>query len=77
MRIEGRTVSHDAVLTETLVETLEQFEPDDPERVITKLEDVVDFPEHYLDRLKNHPGYKRRVGDFRILIDWDRCDETL
>lgn len=67
----------DVVLTETLVGTLEQLETEDADRIINKLEDIVDFPSHYLDRLKNHPGYKLRVGDFRVLIDWDKGDETL
>ena len=70
-------MSHEVVLTETLIATLEQFEPDDAERIISKLEDTVDFPDHFLDRLKNHPGYKLRVGDFRILIDWDKERQTL
>ena len=70
-------MAHEVVLTETLVETLEQFETDDAERIITKLEDIGDVPDHFLDRLKNHPGYKLRVGDVRILIDWDKDNDTL
>jgi mRNA interferase RelE/StbE len=34
-------------------------------------------PDNFLDRLKNHPGYKLRVGDFRVLIDWDKQTQTL
>jgi mRNA interferase RelE/StbE len=64
-------VAHEVVLTETLVET------EDAERIIKKLEDIGDFPNHSLDRLKNHPGYKLRVGDFRVLIDWHKYNETL
>jgi len=70
-------VAHEVVLTETLVETLEQFETEDAERIINKLEDIGDFPDHFLDRLKNHPGYKLRVGDFRVLIDWHKDNGTL
>jgi mRNA interferase RelE/StbE len=70
-------VTHDIVLTETLVETLEQFETEDADRVINKLEDIDDFPGHFLDRLKNHPGYRLRVGDFRVLIDWNKDNEML
>ena len=70
-------MAHEVVLTATLLETLEQFETDDAERTIAKLEDIEDFPDHFLDRLKNHPGYKLRVGDFRVLIDWDKDDEML
>jgi len=27
--------------------------------------------------LKNHPGYKLRVGDVRVLIDWDKHNEVI
>jgi mRNA interferase RelE/StbE len=70
-------VAHEVVLTATLLETLEQFETQDAERIITKLEEIEDFPDHFVDRLKDHPGYKLRVGDFRVLIDWDKDDEML
>jgi mRNA interferase RelE/StbE len=70
-------VAHEVVLTETLVETLEQFETENAERIINKLADINDLPGHFLDRLKNHPGYKLRVGDFRVLIDWDKDEERL
>nr|WP_245957303.1 type II toxin-antitoxin system RelE/ParE family toxin [Haloplanus rubicundus] len=70
-------MAHEVVLTETLVETLAQFETADAERIINKLEDIGDVPAHVLDRLKNHPGYKLRVGDFRVLIDWDKDNEVL
>ncbi|MDZ7850689.1 MAG: type II toxin-antitoxin system RelE/ParE family toxin [Halodesulfurarchaeum sp.] len=65
------------VLTETFVSTLEQFEKDDAERILDKLETIEDFPSHFLDRLKNHPGYRLRVGDFRVLVDWDKDRETV
>ena len=70
-------MANEVVLTATLLDTLEQFETHDAERIINKLEDIQDFPDHFLDRLKNHPGYKLRVGDFRVLIDWDKDDEML
>lgn len=70
-------MAHEVVLTETLVDTLEQFETEDADRIIGKLEDIGEFPDHFLDRLKSHPGYKLRVGDFRILIDWDKENKTL
>lgn len=69
-------MAYDVVLTETVVDTLDRCETEDAERIIAKLEDVGEFPEHYLDRLKRHPGYKLRVGDYRVLIDWDKADET-
>ena len=70
-------MAHDVVLTETFFSTVEQFETEDATRVINKLEEISDFPEHFLDRLKNHPGYKLRVGGFRVLIDWDKDNEMI
>lgn len=70
-------MAHEIVLTETLVETLEQFETQQSERIISKLEEITDFPDHFFDRLKNHPGYKLRVGDFRVLVDWDKDNEVI
>lgn len=70
-------MGHEIVLTETLVGSLERYEREDADRVVSKLEEIGDFPDHFLDRLKNHPGYKLRVGDFRVLVDWDKQDETI
>ena len=70
-------MAHDIVYAETLDETLEDLEKEDAQRVIKKLGEIADFPDHFLDGLKNHPGYKLRVGDFRVLVDWDKDDETL
>lgn len=70
-------MGNEVVLTETLVESLENYEREDAERIVKKVESIVDFPGHYLDRLKNHPGYKLRVGDFRVLMDWDKEEETV
>ncbi|AWB27138.1 type II toxin-antitoxin system RelE family toxin [Halococcoides cellulosivorans] len=70
-------MAHDLEYTATIQETLEQLEREDAQRIVSKLDDVLEFPGHFLDRLKDHPGYKLRVGDFRVLIDWDKDSETL
>lgn len=68
---------YDLEYSEAIQETLHELEREDAQRIIKKLDDILDFPGHFLDRLKNHPGYKLRVGDFRVLIDWDKDDEVL
>jgi mRNA interferase RelE/StbE len=70
-------MSHEIVLTETFFTTVEQLEREDAERIIDKLESISDFPDHFLKRLKNHPGYRLRVGDFRVLVDWDKDEKML
>lgn len=70
-------MTHDLEYTATIQETLDQLEREDARRIVSKLDEVLEFPDHFLDRLKDHPGYKLRVGEFRMLIDWDKDSETL
>ena len=53
-------------------EQLEDLETETAERIVSKLDDVVWKPEHYLKRLSNSPYYRLRVGDYRAIIDWQR-----
>lgn len=53
-------------------EWLEKAETEDSRRWRRKLEEITDFPEHYLDPLSGSPYYKLRVGDQRAIIDWDK-----
>lgn len=64
-------------ITENALESLRELDDKPCERIISKLESITDFPEHYLDPLTNFPGYKLRVGDYRIIADWDRDDEII
>lgn len=70
-------MTHEVVLTETFFSAIEQYETESADRILTKLESIGDFPSHFLDRLQNHPGYRLRVGDYRVLVDWDKDSETL
>lgn len=67
----------DVELTETAIETLRDLDDQHSDRIVSKLEDVVEFPDHYLDPLTNVPGYRLRVGDFRVVVDWDRENGVL
>ena len=56
-------------------EQLEGLETETAERIVSKLDDVVWKPEHYLKRLSNSPYYRLRVGDYRAIIDWQRNED--
>lgn len=64
-------------LTENALDDLDELDREPRERIVSKLEDITAFPDHYLDPLTNFPGYKLRVGDFRIIVDWILEDETI
>jgi mRNA interferase RelE/StbE len=42
---------------------------------MSRLEQAVDFPEHFLTRLSDSPYYRLRAGDYRAIVDWRRNDE--
>ena len=63
--------------TESGLDTLDALDPDIQERVLDKLEEIEDWPAHFLEPLSGYPYYKLRVGDYRVLIDWDRETDTL
>ena len=52
-------------------------EPDVQQRVLSKLEQAAEWPDHYLDALSGVPFFKLRIGDYRAIIDWRRDDEVL
>jgi mRNA interferase RelE/StbE len=62
--------------SERAAEQLENLETETAERIVSKLDDVTWNPDHYLRALSEREGYRLRVGDYRVLIDWQR-DEGL
>ncbi len=42
------------------------------ERIIKSLERIRIRPEAYVTKLVGDPGYKLRVGDYRVILDIDR-----
>lgn len=62
----------DVFFTERGRERLEQLEAETQERIKKKLREVRDWPDHYLEPLKGRDDYKLRIGDYRLLIAWER-----
>jgi len=56
---------------------LEELEHEIAERIVSKLDDVTWKPDHYLKRLQDSQYYRLRVGDYRVIIDWQRDDDVL
>lgn len=64
-------------VTETALEELDELDSESRERIVSKLEEIADFPDHFLEPLTNFPGYKLRVGDFRVIVDWEVTREII
>jgi len=64
------------VYSERAAEQIEKLENEIGNRVLDKLEEAADWPDHFLDPQKGG-GYKLRVGDYRAIIEWRKNDEEL
>lgn len=54
-------------------------DPEDPleDRVEEKLHDVSDDPGRFLKPLRSYDLYVLRVGDHRVIVDWNRNDQVV
>lgn len=64
-------------VTENALDELESMDSEPRERIVSKPDSITDFPDHYLDPLTNFPGYKLRVGDLRLIVDWNHETDTI
>jgi mRNA interferase RelE/StbE len=64
-------------VSERTADWLREAEPDVQDRILGKLHDIEDFPDHYLTRLRESPYYRLRIGDYRAIIDWQRDEDVL
>lgn len=67
----------DILISEEAADWLANAEPDVRERIQKKLQSITDFPGHYLKRLSGTALYRLRVGDYRVIIDWDKDEDVL
>ena len=67
----------EVVYSDRAVEWLENAEQETRERIVKKLDGVKDFPEHYLKRLSDSPYHRQRVGDYRVIIDWQKDKDRI
>ncbi|MCK5560121.1 MAG: type II toxin-antitoxin system RelE/ParE family toxin [Thermoplasmata archaeon] len=51
---------------------LKKLERKIQERIITILERIRIRPEAYVTKLVGDPGYKLRIGDYRVILDIER-----
>jgi mRNA interferase RelE/StbE len=67
----------DVLVSDRAADWLRDAEPEVSRRIRNKLHDISDFPEHYLKPLSGSSYYRLRVGDYRVIIDWDKDADEL
>ena len=56
---------------------LGKIKREDAQRIIRKVNNIVNDPEHYLEPLIEIDGYKLRVGDYRAIIDLNKTNKII
>lgn len=56
---------------------MEKLEKKICERILDKIEEMVNRPEHFLEGLVGTDFYKLRIGDYRIIVDWQRKENII
>jgi len=64
-------MTYDIIFSDKALRQLKKLEKKVQERIIAVLERIRVRPENYVTKLVGDPGYKLRVGDYRIIMDID------
>ncbi|MBU0930231.1 MAG: type II toxin-antitoxin system RelE/ParE family toxin [Nanoarchaeota archaeon] len=60
---------YEIIFSDKAKKQLEKLERSVQERIIKALERIRIRPDSYISKLVGDPGYKFRVGDYRLIID--------
>jgi mRNA interferase RelE/StbE len=64
-------MTYDIIFSDKALRQLKKMEKNVQERIIAVLERIRIRPEAYVTKLSGDPGYKIRVGDYRVIMDID------
>lgn len=64
-------MTYEIIFSDKALKQLKKMERSVQERVVAVLERIRTRPEAYLVKLVGDPGYKLRVGDYRVIVDID------
>ena len=65
-------MSYQIFFTDKASKQLRKLEKNDQERIIKSLERIRIRPETHVTKLVGDPGYKLRVGNYRVIIDIEK-----
>jgi len=64
-------MTYEILFSNKALDQLKKMEKNVQERIIAVLERIRTRPESYVTKLVGDPGYKLRVGDYRVIMDID------
>jgi mRNA interferase RelE/StbE len=65
-------MTYEIIFSENALTQLKKLEHSIQERLIKSLERIRIRPEAYVTKLVGDPGYRLRVGDYRVIMDIDK-----
>ena len=65
-------MTYEIIFSDHAVTELKKLEHGIQERIIKSLERIRIRPEAYVTKLVGDPGYRLRVGDYRVIMDIDK-----
>ena len=65
-------MSYEIIFTDTSRKQFKKFEKDIQERIIKAIERIRIRPEAHIKKLVGDPGYRLRVGEYRIILDIEK-----
>lgn len=70
-------MTYEIIFSDQALRQLKKLEKTVQERIIAALERIRIRPQAYVTKLVGDPGYKLRVGDYRIIMDIDNRKLTI
>ncbi len=64
-------MTYDIIFSDRAFREFKKLEKNVQERIISALERIRIRPSAYVTKLVGEPGYKLRVGDYRVIMDID------
>jgi mRNA interferase RelE/StbE len=65
-------MTYEIIFSDNALTQLKKLEHSIQERIIKSLERIRIRPEAYVTKLVGDPGYRLRVGDYRVILDIDK-----
>jgi mRNA interferase RelE/StbE len=63
---------YEIIFSEKAENQLKKLEKNIQERILATLERIRIRPEVFVSKLVDDPGYKLRIGDYRVILDLDK-----
>ncbi len=69
---KGDFLVYEVIISDSALKQINKLENKNQERIFNALDKIRIRPESYVKKLVGMPGYRLRVGDYRVIVDIDK-----